>query len=169
MINTIAQIFGIIGMLSTMISFQIKSTKKLFLMQSFSGICFALNYILLGAYTGCVINILNIGRCLIMSGGKKMRRYPILITIILSYCIATLLTYTNIFSILALIAQIIGTISMWSDDWKKIRIAQLFAVSPMWLAHNIFVFSIGGIVSEIINMISTSVSLFRFAKQESRE
>jgi hypothetical protein len=41
---------------------------------------------------------------------------------------------------------------------------QLGVTSPCWLVHNIMVFSIGGIICEVGNMISTVVSIFRFRK-----
>jgi hypothetical protein len=62
----------------------------------------------------------------------------------------------------ALTAQLVGTLAMWSRNGKTIRVLQLFCVSPLWLIHNIFVFSIGGILCEVFNLGSIIVSLIRF-------
>ena len=126
---------------------------------------FALNFLLLGAPTGCVLNLINIYRGAVMAGGKRLHKLPFLISIQAIYIIATVFTYTNIFSVIALTAQLIGTFAMWSGSGKTIRILQLFCVSPLWLVHNIFVFSIGGIVCEVFNIGSIIVSLIRFGKK----
>ncbi len=161
-IQIIAQILGIVGTVAAFISFQLKENKRFFILQAISGSLFALNFLLLGAYTGCLLNFINILRGAVMAGGKKMHKLPWLIAILALYTAATVLTYTNIFSLIAFIAQLAGTFAMWSKNGKTIRFLQLFCVSPLWLIHNIFVFSIGGIICEVFNIGSIIVSLFRF-------
>lgn len=161
----LAQIIGILGTCAAFISFQLKENKKFFILQATSGLMFALNFLLLGAPTGCVLNLINIYRGAVMAGGKRLHKLPFLISIQAIYIIATVFTYTNIFSVIALTAQLIGTFAMWSNNGKTIRILQLFCVSPLWLVHNIFVFSIGGIVCEVFNIVSIIVSLIRFGKK----
>lgn len=161
----LAQIIGILGTCAAFISFQLKENKKFFILQATSGLMFALNFLLLGAPTGCVLNLINIYRGAVMAGGKRLHKLPFLISIQAIYIIATVFTYTNIFSVIALTAQLIGTFAMWSGSGKTIRILQLFCVSPLWLVHNIFVFSIGGIVCEVFNIVSIIVSLIRFGKK----
>ncbi len=162
MIDILAQILGILGTIFAFLSFQLKENKKFFILQAISGCMFALNFLLLGAYTGCLLNFINIFRGAVMAGGKKMHKAHWLIAIQALYTIATIFTYTNIFSLIALIAQLVGTFAMWSKNGKTIRFLQLFCVSPLWLIHNIFVFSIGGIICEVFNIGSIIVSLIRF-------
>ena len=164
MIEILAQVLGILGTIFAFVSFQLKENKKFFMLQALSGCMFALNFLLLGAYTGCLLNFINIFRGAVMAGGKKTYKVPWLIAIQALYIIATVFTYTNIFSLIALIAQLVGTFAMWSRNGKTIRFLQLFCVSPMWLIHNIFVFSIGGIICEVFNLGSIIVSLIRFGK-----
>ena len=164
MIAILAQVLGILGTIFAFLSFQLKENKKFFLLQALSGCMFALNFLLLGAYTGCVLNFINIFRGAVMIGTKKTNKpYWLIITLAL-YTVATILTYTNVFSLIALIAQLVGTIAMWSRNGKTIRVLQLFCVSPLWLIHNIFVFSIGGILCEVFNLGSIIVSLIRFGR-----
>lgn len=158
----IAQVVGILGTCAAFLSFQLKENKKFFILQSISGALFALNFLMLGAYTGSLLNLINIYRGAIMAGGRKTRKIPFLISIQLLYILATVFTYTNVFSIIALVAQLIGTFAMWSQNGKTIRVLQLAAVSPLWLIHNVFVFSIGGIICEVFNLGSIIVSIIRF-------
>lgn len=63
-----------------------------------------------------------------------------------------------------LAAQLAGTVVFWRNNAKHIRIYQLTVGSPFWLIHNIINFSIGGIITEVFNLISTAISMLRFRK-----
>ena len=51
-------------------------------------------------------------------------------------------------------------------DGKKIRLCQLFIISPRWLAYDALIPtpSIGGILTEIINICSVCLALYRYRK-----
>ena len=66
--------------------------------------------------------------------------------------------------ILIIVAQWVDSVGMWTNNFRNIRYCQLFAISPTWLIHNILVFSIGGIITEIFTIISTVIALLRFRK-----
>lgn len=161
-VELIAQAIGILGTCSMFLSFQIKKNSTFFVVQCLSGLFFALNFLLLGAYTGSIFNFINILRGGILAGGKKFKKTAFLVLLQALYIAAVIFTYNGFFSVLALIAQLVGTFAMWSQNGKTIRMAQLFCVSPIWLVHNIFVFSIGGIICEVFSIISIIVSLVRF-------
>ena len=54
----VAQIFGIIGLVTIVLSFQCKKNSLFFLMQGVGSFMFFLNFILIGAYGGAFFNIL---------------------------------------------------------------------------------------------------------------
>ena len=64
------------------------------------------------------------------------------------------------------IAQAGGTCFMATQNGKLIRLGQLFVVSPLWLTYNFLlpVPSLGGVICELINIVSTLVALFRYRK-----
>ena len=78
------------------------------------------------------------------------------------YVLAYIFTYGGWLSILVTAAQLVGTYAMWDRNGKKLRILQFFVVSPCWLTHNIVAFSIGGIITEAVNLGSVIVSVLRF-------
>ena len=63
------------------------------------------------------------------------------------------------------VSLLVMSVLMWKEDGKKIRYFQVSALSPAWLIHNIFNFTLGGILAEIFNMISAVVSIVRFGKK----
>ena len=69
-------------------------------------------------------------------------------------------------SMIVAVAQTAGTYFMWTQNGKNIRLCQLFIVSPLWLTYNFLlpIPNIGGIMTEIINIISVLTALFRYRK-----
>ncbi len=70
------------------------------------------------------------------------------------------------------IAQILSILScagiifsfQMKNNRKAIRTVRLFAVTPAWLAYNITVFSLDGIICEGFNIISIIISFIRYGK-----
>ena len=165
-----AQIFGIIGLVIIVSSFQFKKNEYFFLLQGIGGFMFFLNFILISAYAGALFNLTNLFRGLLFAkGDKKLWK---LIVVVLCYTICFAFSVTLIFgdwfmifiSALPYITLVIMSYLMWKQNGKHIRIFQVTLMSPSWIVHNIFNFSLGGIVCECINMVSTVVSLIRYRK-----
>lgn len=151
------------------VSFQMKSNKLLFTLQIMSSIGFATSYFLLGFLDACFLNVLALIRCILFLIKRLKGNVWVLILLEVSFIVCTIFTYQSIFSILILIAQMVGTFSMWTNNGKIIRYLNLFITCPFWLANNINAFSIGGIVCESFNIISILIALFRYRKTGFKE
>ena len=64
------------------------------------------------------------------------------------------------------IAQFMGTYSMWTQKGSIIRYIQLSVISPLWLTYNFLlpIPSIGGILTETLNITSVIIALIRYRK-----
>ena len=160
----IAQVLGLIAMAVCIISFQFKKNKHLFIVQGISSTLFFVHYLLLGQEAGAFMNLLSIMRSVCLNV-KFLRNRVCEILLIIGFVVVAAITFENWLTILILIAQIGGTIVYWQNKAKRIRIFQLSVSSPCWLIHNIASFSIGGIITEVFNIISTIISLVRFRKK----
>lgn len=163
-IEIAAQAFGIVGSIVYLISFQIKKNRPFFVAQCMGSFLFMMNYLLLGAYTGCIMNLLGVIRAAALAAGGKFHHKAILWSLDAVYLIATVATFAGLPSVLVLIAMIASTHAMWTEKGKIIRYVQLGISSPCWLTHNIMVVSIGGVICEIGNITSTVISILRFRK-----
>lgn len=67
-----AQLFGILGSISMMLSNWQKSKNKMMLFLTFDSILYFIQYMLLRAYTGAITNIISFFRVLIFSNKDKM-------------------------------------------------------------------------------------------------
>lgn len=159
----LAQLLGIAGMAVGIFSFQCRKNSLLFWAQGLSGLLFALNFFLLGAPAGALINVINVVRSIWLVT-PRFKHWGFTAGMMLLYCAAVCITYSGWISILILLAQLAGTLVMRSNNGKAIRTVQFLVISPIWLTHNIIVFSIGGIICEIFNLCSILISFLRFRK-----
>ncbi len=166
----IAQIIGIIGMIIFILSFQVKENKKLVLIQGIGGFMFFLNFILIGAVAGALFNLaVTVRGLLLMKNPKKVWKIVVIELLLLASIIFSLVVnWGSVLQIILALLVYIGlaTISffMWKGNGTHIRICQVAITSPAWLIHNIFNFTIGGLICETFNIISVIVSFIRYGK-----
>ena len=166
----IAQGFGIIGMIVTFLSFQEKNNKKFFIKQGLAGLMFFLNFIIIGAVSAALFNLTNLVRGAILSKNDHKMWRVIFIVGLYTACFLFALTtimgngFQIFLSALTCTTLIIMTVLMWKGNGKHIRYAQFLLSSPSWIVHNIFNFSLGGLICEIASMISVIISFIRYGK-----
>ena len=170
-VTIIAQILGIGGMVCAIFSMQCRRNKMFFIFQGTAGLLFAVSFIMLNAWAGALMNVFSLARAWVLNCPKiaKLKLTLISLILILILCTGTLLYYFKEKWYLVLIvfaAQMIANLVMWSQNGKLIRHAQISLISPLWLIYNciIPIPSIGGILTETLNMISVAVALIRYRK-----
>ncbi len=164
----ISQTIGLIAAALLLLSFQQRTHKRIVLMQFCSGFLFALQYFLLGAYEGMVGNIVGFTRSIAYCfRGKSKFVDSIFCPIIFSVLagLGGLLTYASPASLLPMIAMMISSFVMWSPKTQQLR-ALTVPTSLMWLVYNVICNSWSGTVTEICNLISIAIGLFRFREKK---
>lgn len=160
------QILSIIGMLLTILSFQLKSKKQILIMQTAGSVFFLASFILLGSLSAVYLNVIFLIRNIIFyfRADKKWARHKIwLYVLLIAVTVAGLLGYKSLWDILPIIGSIFGTIAAYMDNENMFRLLKL-GDSPCWLIFNISIPSGGGIICETINVISIIVGLIRYRK-----
>lgn len=169
-IEIAAQIFGIFGLIFSALSYQEKNNKRFFVEQGLAGLMFFINFALIGAASAALFNMTNLVRGAIFS--KKEKKLWDLITVsglyticfVFSVCLIRDNPFQIFLSALTYFTLEIMTFLMWKRNGKHIRYGQFFISSPSWIVHNIFNFSLGGILCEIFMMTSVVVSFIRYGK-----
>lgn len=164
--DAVAQMMGLIGAFFLMFSFQMKTSKKFFACQSIGSGFFLIHYLMLGAYTGVLISIVSVARSSLIAALKGKIKYSVVISLILLTAASGFFIYTGIETVLMIVAYVLFTAALLTENSRLIRLTQFFAASPLQLAHNIIVFSLGGIICEGFNMVSIIVSVFRLGLKE---
>jgi hypothetical protein len=166
----IAQVFGLIGLVIIVLSFQCKKNKNFFLMQGIGSLAFVINFLLINAYAGALFNLTNLIRGLLLSKEDKKPWKLVFIIALYTVCFgfSSYLIWGDWFMIfiaaLPYVTLVAMTVFMWMANGKYIRYFQVSLMSPAWIVHNIFNFSLGGILCESFNMISTIISFIRYGK-----
>lgn len=167
----LAQIFGILAIITFAISPQQKTKHGLLIYQFFSAMFYAIQYFLLGAYSAVATNILGAAKNLVFSKyAKKNKKIPLyfLILYILILIVAGILTYKNIFSIFPIILSILYSYGTWQDNLKVYRIIAVFG-GVCWTIYNFTVGAYVGAMGNIFQLISAVVALWRFDISKSKK
>lgn len=171
-LELIAQIIGIIAMCFNVFSYQQKNAKQVFLMQMIGSALFGINYFMLGATIGGVLNIVAVLRAIIYYNGEKVKSNHIgyFIFFTLAYIASYVLTFTVLnkpftlynamVELLPVIAMIALNIGFKIGSSKAIRRFG-FIASPCWLTYNIVNMAIGAIICEAISIISIFIGMLR--------
>ena len=165
-IEFVAQALGIVGLVIIVLSFQFKKNSHFFLLQGTGSFMFFLNFLLIGAWGGALFNLCNLVRGLLFL--KDARKPWKLIVVELSYVVCFVVSvildhsWQQILLVaLPCVALIIMSVFMWKGNSKHIRLCQITCSSPAWIVHNIFNLSIGGLICECFNIVSSVIYLIR--------
>lgn len=167
----IAQGFGILGMVLNISSYQAKKQKTLILIQFFGCLFFAINFFMLQAYTGAILNAIGVIRAVVYTNKEKIKNLKVvsaifMVVYVLSY-FATFFVFGKpvttlniIIEILPVIAMIAATISFSMKTASSVR-KFAFITSPSWLIYNCVNVAIGGILCEAIGLLSVIIGVIR--------
>ena len=158
----IGQIVGLFAVAVFFVSYQMKKRKNIILCSSVSRILYVVQYLLLGAYEGVVLDILGTFSS-ILSGykDKKFIKKNLKLTVWLINIfifIGGMLAYKNIFSLCPIIGVILHTSALWITDEKIIRRVSLIG-SPFWLIYNLSSLAYGSAIGDILSIISIIVPI----------
>ena len=133
---------------------------------------------MLNGYTGAAMSVIMMLRDLTLliqerqkekgkEINKKIELIILVVTVILIVAL-TIFTYNGILSLLSVIATLITTYSLWQKNVKAYKLLGLIA-GILWLAYNIFIMSIMGIVLELILVTCSIIGYIKDVKKEKTE
>ena len=154
---------GFVGIVAAIIAFQAKTHRNIILFRNANTLLFALQYFLLGAYSGAAMNMLSFVRNEIYSWCIKKNKKTIYAQMVFCgiYIVSGILTWAGIESLIIIISKFFSTYAYGIKDTKWLRIFTLISVSCM-LVYNIYARSWAGVICEVFTMISLIIALVRF-------
>lgn len=159
------QLVGFAGLASFFLSYQIKSNRMLFLFQTLASALFCVQYLLLGAWSGCLNLLVAIIRNMMLARYSSWTwvRWKGWVWIFTVICTGILiLTWQGPLSLLPYFALVGSTIGFWTNNAQKIRLSILTCTGPCWLIYSATVGSIGGFINELITIASIVISIYRY-------
>lgn len=172
----LAQAVGIAAMAFNILSYQRKTRGGVIGFQLCGSALFAVNFWLLGALMGCILNVISAIRAIVFLNRDKLRaNHPAwLAGFLAAYLLSFILTFTAlgkeptvrnlIVEILPVIGMTATTLSFRMTDAREIRRFGLIS-SPSWLVYNIAVFSLGAIICEVLSLGSILIGIRRLDRK----
>lgn len=175
-IEITAQIIGIVAMFFNLFSYQQKTRKGAIICQLFGTILFTVNFFMLGATVGAIMNFIGALRAVIFINKEKLKADHIgwFIGFTVIYLASYVLTFTVldkeptavnfVLEFLPVIGMVATTHSYRLTDAKAIRKFGLIS-SPVWLIYNIANFSVGAIICEVLSLASIIIGIVRLDRK----
>ena len=161
----LANLFGLLAVALFVLSYQIKSRKKLIAANATSRILYVVQYILLGAFEGALLDVVAFFISLLYQkrDNKIIKRYFVLVVILSNAVIigVGLTLYQNVFSLLPIFGVIFETLALWFKKERHIRVLSL-AGAPFWLAYNLHSAAYGSAIGNVITLVSIFVAILRY-------
>ena len=164
----IIQTIGILGAVFSFIAFQCKQHYKILIIKMCGALCFALQFTLLKAYTGMVMNCFAIVVIIINAFlvAKSRKNLPFIILSSVLCAAIGVASWIGWQSIFAVVGGLIVTIAFGVKNPKYLRYIFFFG-SLCWLTYDILYFSLGGIITEAFSLISIIIAtVISFAKEK---
>ena len=165
-----AQIIGIAALVCAVISFQQKTHRNILVLQFMSATLFCIHFAMLGAYTGAVLNGIGVLRSFVfVNRGKRWADNGLWLWLFCILSVAVgIFTWDGLISILPVAGMVFTTVAFRIKTPRIVR-RVAFPSSPLWLVYNVFTHSLGGVITEVISMISILTAMIRldFKKESS--
>ena len=165
------QILGFVGLGLILLSFQFPRQKTVIRVQLYSSLVFAVHYLLLGAVTGALLNLIGICRAFVFSSrehGWAQKKWWLPLFCI-SYCIVYVLMFTLwgmeasprnlLLELLPVIGSLATTIGFHLDNVTMRKLA--LVNGGTWVIYALLCGSIGGALTEAVGIVSVLIGLRR--------
>ena len=158
-------VVGALGIAANVIIYQQKSGKKLVFWKLISDVLWALQYIMLGAYSGAAVAVIGIFREIVFyNNDKKWARSRLwLLFFICVSVLSGILTFKSVFSLLPMVASVLSILGFWRKSPSLSRVLA-FPISASMLTYDIYAVSYMGIVNEVLTIISAIIGIKRYLK-----
>ena len=144
-------------------SFQCKRSRNLFFVQLLANVTYLLHFLLLGGYSACVSLTISCLRNLVLMSRKPWAQWKGWPWVLVAANFAAMaFTWEGWISLLPFFGVTSLTLSGWTRNGKKVRLATLFVSAPSWLIYDVFSGSLSGILCQSLTIGSVLISVLRF-------
>ena len=168
----VPQAVGVIAIVFFFLSYQLKARKSIIFCNLTSRMLYILQYLLLGAFSGAVLDILGSVAAVVAERsdrgfiGKHKRLFFLLTNaIIIGAGLFLAFRSHNIIDLFPIVGVTFHTAAFWLKDEQTIRRVSLIG-SPFWLAYNFLSKAYSSAFGDAITIGSLIVALFRYRKKK---
>ena len=161
----IGQVLGVIATLITFLSYQTNTKRSLIITQTAATFFNCISYLLLGATSGFVLNVVCVVRNVIYYFQKTRSRANLVCAFALAAIIGALgaLSWQGPISLLIIIALAVNTVFLSFGRPQLLRYSILFTSTAI-LVYNAYFIAVGGMANEAVAIVSSIIGIIRFKK-----
>ena len=161
----LVQGIGFVAMGFASLSYQMRKRSMTLTLLSIASIFWATQLALLGAWTGVVVNIINIFRGFLLAGKEKYKwiaSKATLFSIVGVFAASGVVCFylDGPLSLLPTVTSIVQTFGLYSSNKNKLRFVSM-GCSVCWITYNSIVQSYSGVLCESLNMCSIIIYFIR--------
>ncbi len=166
----IGQILGVIAVILGFVTYQMKTTKQVVLMQCAVSLVFCAHYLFLGAISGGVLNAVSFVRNVAYYYRDKKYLSGVWVPVLF----VVLMTGLGIYSwqgwpsLFVIVGLAINTVALRFKDPQNIR-RSILVTSPLVIIYDLIVRSYGGIIYESVSIVSSIIGLIRARRKPAEE
>lgn len=161
----IANAVGVCAVVMFVLSYQQKKRRNIVACNAVSRALYVLQYILLGAFEGAVLDVVGIFASVTAQHKDSpfIKKYLKAVTAVVNIVIIAsgVLMYKNVFSLLPMFGVLFHTGAFWFTKEKHIRIVS-FLGSPFWLAYNLLSGAYGSAIGDMLTICSIGLAFYRY-------
>ncbi len=160
--DIIAQFIGFLGLLASMTAYQMKTQKRIVMIQIISCSFFTAHFLMLHAYTGALMNFIAAVRSVVFANkDKKWAKSNWWIVFFSLVCVlAVSLSWEGYLSLLPMLGMVLTTVSWGIENARLVRLISLPS-SPLWIIYNFVSGSTAGVLTELFVMTSIITAMIR--------
>ena len=160
----LAQVFGVLGIVFSVLSMQMKTKKNIMIMLLLLSLASALNFLFLNSMSGCLICFFAVIETLINyqfdSRNKRVPLYIIAIYVIINIILG-IYSYHGLLDIIPIVCALLFCATVCTSKESNIR-KIMFSNQSLWLIYDLIVKAYMFSISNILTLISIIISYFRF-------
>lgn len=161
----LANVIGITAVILCVLCYQCRTRRSILVLNAISRVFYVLQYILLGAFEGAVLDLTAFLVTLLArhKDSRWLKKYPAL-TIggaNVFILVMGLLFYKDIYSLLPIVGVLFETGAFWLNRERDIRLVS-FASVPFWLVYNVLCGAYGSVLGNVLMMGSIGLAVFRY-------
>lgn len=169
----LSQVFIIIYYILLVSTYQLKDRKKILIFNFIALISIGISYALLSAYSGVAMTFVALIRNIIFIIDEKkgiksnkytFRDYAIFIGLNIAIIILAIFTYQGPLSMMAVLATMLYTYSVWQRDAKVYKILGI-PIGIISIIYNTYILSIFGVILETVLAASAIVGYIKEIKE----
>lgn len=171
MLTVASQIIGFAAVGLYLLSYQLKKRKHIVWFTCISNALYVLQYILLGAFSGAVMDVMSTVSSFFAAKktDKPFNRFPRILAwsnmiIIAVVGLVSAYLQREWIELLPIAGALFQTGGLWCDNEQTIRKLGLCS-APFWLVYNYISHAYGPALGSLIAIISIIVSLIRYRKK----